>query len=521
MRHVSRSPSVPTTQGVKPSSSHQASLSENAGKGADKDGSGKPSARAAQKKKGKPPHKKKTSSDSAPIPGLAARRAAYDLFHLVIRRNVPLGEALAQCPSFYNLSAQRAPEERQQDRALARMILSSCLRYLGEIDALLAQCLDKPLPQDQKATQDILRIGAAQLLFLRVPSHAAVGLSVELAPRLGAFRFKGLINGVLRRLDREKDALRAKALQKAGLSETPALLALPPWLQARLIKDYGAEKAHQIAQAHLGDPPLDLSIKDPLTLSTWAKTLEGDCLPNGSVRLRHFSGDVSQLAGYDEGAWWVQDSAATLPVRVLDPKEGQSIIDLCAAPGGKTAQIAAKGAHVLSVENARERLARLEENMQRLALPGESLCADGRLWRPEKLYDAVLLDAPCSATGTLRRHPDVAWLKQTESFSEIYDLQEALLANAARMVKPGGSLVYATCSLLKEEGEVRIAHFLSTQKQDAKGSDWSIRSIDPQAIGLEPHFKTEEGFLRSLPCDWSEHGGMDGFFIAHLQRGHS
>lgn len=449
------------------------------------------------------PRKPAETGEASP-PGLAARRAAVDLLHNVLRRNLTLGDALLATRSWRNLP--------DRDRSLARMMLSTCLRHLGETDALLALCMEKPLPAEQHAVQDILRLGATQLLHMRIPPHAAVGLSVELAPRLGAYRFKGLINGVLRRLDREKDELRQRVVKDAGLEATPDLLALPAWLRDKLIQDYGAETAAAIARGQTREAPLDLSVKDPQQSAALAESLGATLLPGGSLRLAEHPADLQALPGYAEGQWWVQDMAATLPVLVLAPQPGQEVIDLCAAPGGKSALLAARGAHPVSVESIPARMERMKENFQRLGLADRTVLADARRWEPEAPVSAVLLDAPCSATGTLRRHPDAAWLKQADSLDAVIKVQDELLDHAAGMIAPGGCLVYATCSLLHVEGEERIRAFLARQ-----GGGWDIEP--PAADSLPgPEFLTPEGFVRSLPHFLEDQGGMDGFFVARLRR---
>ncbi len=438
--------------------------------------------------------KARPKPNTASAGGGNPRRTALALLREVLDRGRPLDEALAANPYIAKLDAR--------DRAFARLLLATVLRRLGQIDAALAGCLDRPIKAKDVMLQHILRLGAVQLLFLETPPHAAVSTSLDLAkgPRLAGQR--GLLNAVLRRLSREGREIVA--------AQDAARLNTPDWLWESWSAAYGEATARAIAEAHLGEPPLDLSCKsDP---ETWADKLKAELLPGGSLRLAGGQGDVARLPGYAEGAWWVQDAAAALPARLLGEIAGKSVIDLCAAPGGKTAQLAASGAEVIAVERAEGRLKRLQENLQRLKLGAATVAADAAEWQPPSPADAVLLDAPCSATGTLRRHPDIAWLKGGQDVTGLTRAQDQLLAQAVGMVKPGGLLVYAVCSLQPEEGPERIAALL------ASGAPVERVAVTPAELpGLEAAI-TPEGDLRTLPCHWAERGGLDGFYACRLRR---
>jgi 16S rRNA (cytosine967-C5)-methyltransferase len=433
------------------------------------------------------------------VRGQNARKTALALLRAVLDDGRPLDEALAGNPHLAKLEAR--------DRAFARLLLVTVLRRLGQIDAAIDRCLDRPIRAKDVMLQHILRLGAAQLLFLETPPHAAVSTSLDLAggPRLAGQR--GLLNAVLRRLSREGAALVE--------GQDAARLNTPDWLWDSWSAAYGEATARAIAEAQLGEPPLDLSCKgDP---QAWAEKLGATLLNaempgGGSLRLPAGQGDVTRLPGYGEGAWWVQDAAAALPARLLGDVSGKTVIDLCAAPGGKTAQLAAAGAEVIAVERSVERLQRLQENLERLQLRAALVEADAAAWQPPAPADAVLLDAPCSATGTLRRHPDIAWLKDSAQIASLTAAQDRLLAHAVGMVKPGGLLVYAVCSLQPEEGQQRIHALLS--------ADDRVERL-PLAAGELPGFEdclTPEGDLRSLPCHLPAQGGLDGFYACRLRR---
>jgi len=444
--------------------------------------------------------RKRTDQESgADVPGLAARRVAADIVEGVLRRRRALDELL-------DATAELAALE-ERDRALARALVGTVLRRLGTLRHLLHPLLERGLPPQAPRVETALLLGAAQILFLDVPDHAAVDLSVRLAQAdRPAARFAGLINAVLRRVARDG------AAQLATLN-MPAL-DTPGWLLARWTATYGAETAHAIAAANGQEPALDLTVKsDP---EFWAAKLNGRVLPTGTVRvIAH--GPVTALPGFAEGAWWVQDAAAALPAHLFGDVRGRRVADLCAAPGGKTAQLAAAGATVTAVDRAPARLKRLSENLARLSLAAELVCADATAWAPDQQFDAVLLDAPCSSTGTIRRHPDVPWLKSETDIVKLSGLQRRLIDRAVALLRPGGTLVYCTCSLEPEENDSIVAGLLA---RDPSMRREPLTAADVFGCGA---FINQQGDLRTLPCQLgdadSRRAGLDGFYAARLVKG--
>jgi len=379
------------------------------------------------------------------------------------------------------------------------------LRRLGSLRHLLGLFLDRGPPKEAPRVETALLLGAAQILLLDVPDHAAVDLAVRLtqADRHAA-RYAGLVNAVLRRIAREG------AERLAGLDA--AVLDTPEWLMARWIATYGEATAHAIAAANSREPALDLTVKSDPEL--WAARLGGRVLPTGTVRtIAH--GAITALPGFAEGAWWVQDAAAALPVRLFGNVSGLRVADLCAAPGGKTAQLAAAGARVTAVDRAPARLDRVRENLTRLSLAADLVIADVAEWTAEP-FDAVLLDAPCSSTGTIRRHPDVPWLKTPADIAKLAALQRRLIERAAALTKPGGTLVYCTCSLEPEEGEHIVADLLAHEPSLRHAP---IAAAEVFGCG---EFITKDGDLRTLPCHFpdaeSRLAGVDGFYAARLEK---
>jgi 16S rRNA (cytosine967-C5)-methyltransferase len=358
----------------------------------------------------------------AEVPGLAARRIAADILDNVLRRQRPLDLELEAHPGL--------PALADRDRGLTRMLVATVLRRIGTLRHLVGRFLESGFPKDAPRVETALLIGAAQILFMDVPDHAAVDLSVRLvqADRRAA-RFPGLINAELRRVAQEGPALLAEI--------DPVPLDTPPWLFARWSKNFGKAAARAIAIAHGHEPPLDLSVK--ADAASWAQRLRGRVLPTGTVRT-NTQGNVALLPGYSEGAWWVQDAAAALPARLFGDIAGKEVADLCAAPGGKTAQLAQAGARVTAVDRSANRLARVRDNLTRLGLHAELVAADATEWQGGP-FDAVLVDAPCSSTGTIRRHPDVAWLKSEADIAQLTAVQLRLLDRAAALVRPGGQIV--------------------------------------------------------------------------------
>jgi len=416
-----------------------------------------------------------------------ARAVAHEALSQIFRRRHALDDAL---------KLDGIAEAR--DRGFARQMVATTLRRKGQIDDLLRRCLEKLPPAP---VEDLLRLAVAQLLFLDVKPHAVVDSAVELTKTLGFAPFGKLVNAVLRRLATEGPDWVAQ--------QDAAPLNAPGWLWNSWVAAYGEKTAREIAAAHLVEPPLDLTPAGQTEI--WAQRLEAEILFTGSLR-RPAGGSITALPGFDEGGWWVQDAAATLPVRLLDPHPGEHIADLCAAPGGKTAQLAAAGAVVTALDRSARRLSRLQENLDRLALSAELVAADASAWQPPQLFDKVLLDAPCSSTGTLRRHPDVAWTKQPEDVGKLAIAQDRLLAAAALMVKPGGTLIFCTCSLQPEEGSARVDQFL---RSDAR---FRRQPIEASEVGGLSALISADGDMRSLPCHLAEIGGMDGFFAARLYR---
>lgn len=417
----------------------------------------------------------------------SARRIALDVLDRVLGSGQPLDETFAGHPRLAALDGR--------DRAFARLLVTTALRRRGQIDALLDQFL-RTRPKAIRV-HDLLRLGCVQLLFLGTPPHAAVAESVALAE--GAA--KGLINAVLRRVAREGEA-------HLATQDAPRPSA-PRWLWRSWCQAYGEPLARAIATAHLAEPPLDLSVRsDP---EAWAARL--DALPLYARTLRRQGGGlIEDLPGYAEGAWWVQDAAAALPAQLLGELGDREVIDLCAAPGGKTAQLAAAGARVTAVELSAKRAERLRGNLERLRLPAEIVIADALVWRPPRPVGHVLLDAPCTATGTIRRHPDIAWHKTAAEVARMAALQDRLLAAATLMLEPAGVLVYASCSLQPEEGPGVIARAI------AAGLAAERVPVRPDELAGLPVEITAEGDVRTLPCHQAERGGMDGFFIARLRR---
>jgi len=420
-----------------------------------------------------------------------ARTVALDLIGAVLRRKRPLDDAIDDSPEMHGLAGR--------DRAFARLLTATVLRRLGQIDALIALCLSTPLAPRAAMVQDILRLGIAQLLFLRTPPHAAVATSVDIAHSRGFLSHKGLVNAVLRRLGVE-GAARIEQQDAARMNT-------PDWLWQSWSRAYGEATARAIAASHLKEAPLDLTLRGDV--EEWCARLQGVMLPTGTLR-RAAGGALASLPGFAEGAWWVQDAAAALPARLFGDLAGCEVVDLCAAPGGKTAQLAIAGARVTAVDRSSRRLERLAANLDRLALPVVAVAADALTWRPTHPVNAVLLDAPCSTTGAIRRHPDVPHLKTPDDVVRLAAVQDNLLRAAIEMLQPGGTLVYCTCSLESEEGVGRIAALLEA------GAPVARRAIDPREIGASPEWITAEGDLRTLPCHFDQYDGIDGFFCARL-----
>ncbi|MET3526513.1 RsmB/NOP family class I SAM-dependent RNA methyltransferase [Phenylobacterium koreense] len=418
--------------------------------------------------------------------GLPARRAAIDILSAALARRAGLEEALAR-PAFRNLALR--------DRGFAMALAMATLRRLGAIERALDSRLAKPPPE---AVRNILRIGVTQAFLMDTPAFAAVTTSVDLAASHSSTRaFKGLVNGVLRGLLREPPVL-----------DDPEALC-PPWLYARWTAAYGVEAARAMAALIAQEPATDLSLKSAADAAELAQALEAEILPGGALRTAR-KGEVTGWPAYGEGRWWVQDASAAIPARLLDVRPGESALDLCAAPGGKTLQLAAAGAEVVAVDRSAARLGRARENLERMGLKAEIVAADAGEWDDGRTFDAVLLDAPCSATGTYRRHPDVLWAARPGDVAALAGVQAKLLDSAARRVKPGGRLVYCVCSLEPEEGEAQIAGFLARQPE------FELAPVAPGEAGAPEASRLADGTLRLLPHHLA--GGQDGFYVARLRR---
>ena len=416
--------------------------------------------------------------------GVPARKGALRLLMAVLGRGSPLELALESSLDGITMA---------NDRALARNLAATVLRWLPDLDALIDSATPKPLPDDARARM-VLRIALAGWLKLGTPQHAAVATAlplVEAGPRR-------LVHGVLGTLMRREATL-------PGVPHLPDLFAI------RWAMDWGADVADAAARCLAEEPATDLTLREPAETARWAAALGGVSLLPGHVRVprnKDLGGAITEWPGFADGAWWVQDLAASLPVRLLAAQPGETVLDLCAAPGGKTLQLATQGADVTALDVAEARLDRVRENLVRTGLSATLVAGDALRWEPRQLFDRILLDAPCSATGIFRRHPDVLHLKGARDLTPLTLLQAALLRRAAGWLKPGGTLVYATCSLDPREGE-RIAERVVATLPRAPFS------ADELPLGMQP---TSDGWLRTLPGMLEADGGMDGFFIGRFRK---
>jgi 16S rRNA (cytosine967-C5)-methyltransferase len=435
--------------------------------------------------------------------GLATRRIAVRIIDDLLRDRKPVDDAFDAVSGDPVLLALNV-----RDRAFIRNLVATTVRRLGLLRQAVGVHLKKRLPPRSGPAEAILMVSAAQILVLDTADHAAVDQAVRLAAEdRNARHFRGLVNGVLRNLIRDRDA--------GKLPDLAAEDALPGWLVKRWRAAHGPVAFSAMADALLNEPPLDLTPKPQMDAEAFARSVGGSVLANGSIRLLSgVAGGPETLPGYEQGDWWVQDAAATLPVKLLGDVSGQRVADIAAAPGGKTAQLAANGARVTAIDRSAGRLKRLQENMTRLGLTAEIVKTDAESWSPSEPYDAVLLDAPCSATGTLRRHPDIAWIRRPAEIAQLAVLQRKLLANVAKAVKPGGLLVYATCSLEPEEGAKQVHGFLSEHPE------FERMPIEADEIGGLADAITSKGDVQTRPdLNFLESdGGMDGFFMSRLKR---
>lgn len=436
-------------------------------------------------------------NDKTPHSGLKAREAAIRILMAVTLKNRPFDSALDDITKGASLDVR--------DRAFVMQLVMLTLRRLGSLKALLGSLLDRGLPRSATWTEAALLTGLSQILLMRTADHAAVNETVTLVKNLpGKERgFSGLVNAVLRRAAREHDAL-LEALNKAPEKD------LPDWIANSWAQAYGKDGMQAIARSLQTQPSLDITLKPGEDATQWATRLEARVMPNGT--LRRANADVTQLPGYTDGVWWVQDMAASLPVTLLGDVKGKHVLDLCAAPGGKTMQLAANGASVSAVDRNKNRLKRLGANLERTGLTADVHAVDASAFTPSSPADAILLDAPCSATGTLRRNPDVTWTKSSEDVAKLTMLQARILDHAFTLLPDGGTLVYCVCSLEPEEGVAQVDSFLSRTEKARR------KPVEATEIGGMDALVTPEGDLLCLPSIMAEEGGMDGFYAARLKK---
>ncbi|GHE01680.1 16S rRNA methyltransferase [Defluviimonas sp. 20V17] len=420
--------------------------------------------------------------------GQEVRQAAWSVLGAVLQEHRLLAEVLAD--SAGALAPLSPPE-----RARAQRLALATLRQMQRADRLLGPHLRRMPPAP---VMNALRLALVEIHAEGAPAHGAVNAAVTLLRRDKATgRYAGLANAVLR-----------KAGQAPGWDTLPPQ-SLPGWLRKPLITAWGKASVTAIEAIQAAAPPLDLTPKDPAQAAALAEALGAEALPTGSLRLSA-PGQVSALTGYSEGAWWVQDAAAALPALLLAPQPGEHVADLCAAPGGKTLQLAAAGARVEAVDISAARMARVTENLARCGLTARTHVADALSWQPQAPLDAVLLDAPCSATGTIRRHPDLPFVKDGTELDTLVALQARLIDRALTLLRPGGRLVFCTCSLLPEEGEAQITAALARHP--------GLAVLPAEAPGIAPDWRSSEGGLRIRPDHWADRGGIDGFYMAVLAR---
>jgi len=427
---------------------------------------------------------------------LAARETALMFMDMILGQKQSLDVVFENSDDFRYLPAR--------DKAFCRMLVSTCLRRLGQIDDVIQKAQDRQSPVNI-TLHNILRLGITQIFFMDVPDHAAVDTSVRLAEAAEMERQKGFVNGLLRNVVRTG---------KEWLDrQDEARLNTPEWLLKIWIEDYELRQAAEIAKANLIEAPLDITIKDESERNYWGNTLKATQLGTGTLR-KQSGGAIHELPGFDDGMWWVQDASAAVPARLFGDIKDKTVYDLCAAPGGKTMQLAAMGANVVAIDRSAQRLKRLEQNLERVRLKDkvQVLASDASVWEPSEMAEYILLDAPCTATGTIRRHPDVLHLKTPRDLESLVHLQERILFNAFEQLMPGGILIYCTCSLQKAEGEYQIQNLIQ-QRPDAMKI-----AISEKELGDWDEAITEEGDLRILPFHQAATGGMDGFFISRITK---
>ena len=388
-----------------------------------------------------------------------------------------------------------------KDQGLVKAITSIALRHRGEIEYYILQAMDRKPPVKARHLIHTLHVAVAQIMFMEVPDHSAIDLAVsDLASDKRSERFKGLGNAVLRKISKDKEKMMNEDVKWRGK------VNCPKWLWQQLRKDYGREKAELIVAAHIVEPPINIMVKDNVKkwVDKFGEESDSEIVFGNCIRIKPC--DVTKLEGFKDGEWWVQDAAASLPVELFGEVKGKRIADLCAAPGGKTIQLILKGAKVTAVERDETRIKRLKENLLRMKLKAEIIQQDVMTWKPKELFDGILIDAPCSSTGTIRRHPDVQWKKNEEEVTEMAEYQKNIIDVAIEMVKIGGTIIFANCSLAKEEGENVLAKMLKTKKVENN-------HIKPKEIFEMKKFINRQGAMRTLPCD-----DIDGFFAARMVR---
>ena len=421
------------------------------------------------------------------------RTLAADIMEDVIIRRTPFETSLSKGLQFRNLS--------RRDRAFCFNLVLTTLRRRGQIDDLINSCLERPLGTKGERAMILLRLGVAQIAFLDVKPYAAVDTSVKLAESRKLVHYKKLINAILRKVAKEGVAV----VQRQNAEK----LNTPVWLWKTWKKVYGSAACYNIAKAHQTQPPLDITVKkDP---EAWATKLSGTNIFGNTVRLKHGQ-YIEGLQGYSEGDWWVQDLAASIPVMLFGNVRNLCVADLCAAPGGKTAQLLSRGAKVIALDWSHRRVDILEQNMKRLKFEPNIIVEDACNWQPKQPLDAVLIDAPCSSTGTVRRNPDIFYTKTKKDVEKLVGTQIALIRAAQKIVKKGGVIVFSTCSLLPQEGPDLIESVLIEDKTLSRSP------ISAEELGLMPGSVTETGDLRTLPFHYGNFGGMDGFYAVRLIR---
>lgn len=421
-----------------------------------------------------------------------------ELAFLILKKVLDDGSTLEN--ALERFSGDVAPK----DRGFIRHLVATTLRRLGQLDRIINHCTKTKLGNTQMAIRHVLRLGICQLLFAEVPAYAAVDTSVNLVERRVIRKLhylKNTVNAILRKVDRDRDEL----LKKFGNSR----LNIPDWMLGRWDAHYGPAVVKKVISEVLCEAPLDISLNAGEDVTHWATELGGGALPTGGLRLNS-AGNIPDLPGYNEGAWWVQDLAAQLPVHLLGGKEGDQVLDLCAAPGGKTLQSAAKGSLVTAVDISDKRLQRLSKNLERVSLKADIVTADVIEFNPKRQWRYILLDAPCTSTGTIRRHPEILWSRRQEKIKELSILQSKMLDRAVELLEPGGTMIYCVCSLEAEEGSDQINALLK------RHSTLKRKEINKKEMLMLESAILETGDVQTLPYYF--HGGMDGFFISRLTK---